>query len=238
MTRPAIRRTQRLELDAPHPARFGGTKVVLRDLSPIGAGVRHWQQLPDKRGELRFEWEQERLNVACTVIHSRLERWTHNGVSLTLYRTGLRFLLPVTPVAEELKKILARSLEGVAAARVSNAYAVSLDEAKERLQDGSAVEAALNLNDLFTDATPASGYVVCVFENGRWREEQVEKAMQPDEGFAVPAAEGPEAIALLERTYEAGDREQRRMIQTFANLTVTEPSDVPSHRFRLFGRIW
>ncbi|HEY5610136.1 MAG TPA: PilZ domain-containing protein [Thermoanaerobaculia bacterium] len=235
---PAIRRQQRFELAAPHPGHLGSTKVVLRDLSPIGAGIRHWQQFPDRRGELRFEWDGQPLNVACSVIHSRLERWMHHGVSLTLYRSGLRFLLPVTPVAEELKRILAARLEGVLAAQVSNAYAVSIDEAKERLAMEPEGEIAVNLNDLFADSSPERGYITCVYRNGVWSESCVATPTQPEEGFTITAAEGADAIALLRKTYEAGDREQRRMIQTFANLTVTDPSDVPPQRFKLFGKTW
>jgi len=236
--RPAIRRHQRLELEAPHPGHLGSTKIVLRDLSPIGAGIRHWQQIHDRRGELRFDWDGQPLNVACTVIHSRLERWTHHGVSLTVYRSGLRFLLPVTPVADELKRILATSLENVLAAQVSNAFAVSIEEAKERIANEPEGEIDVNLNDLFAQSPPERGYLTCVYQNGAWIDSRVAVPAQPEEGFTVTAAEGAGAIALLKKTYEAGDRVQRRMIQTFANLTVTDPSDVPPQRFKLFGKIW
>ncbi len=68
-----------------------------------------------------------------------------------------------------------------------------------------------------------SGFTVWrLGEDGQWKKSSSLLADQPEDGFTVAAGEPAEQVDLLQRNYESGDAEARRMIRILAELSVAK----------------
>ena len=65
-----------------------------------------------------------------------------------------------------------------------------------------------------------SGYVSWTLEPAGWKRRKSLLPDQPDTGFTVSASEPEDQVAMLRKTYENGDEEQRRLTRLLAELSV------------------
>src|SRR5258708_26927086 len=89
---PRTRRVQRIHLAQPIVARLGAAKVVLVDVSVLGARVEHHTPLiAGSHSRLSFAWEGEEVAADCRIVRSRLERFSVGADGLTVYHSGVEF---------------------------------------------------------------------------------------------------------------------------------------------------
>jgi hypothetical protein len=62
--------------------------------------------------------------------------------------------------------------------------------------------------------------VTWTLEEKGWKKRPSLLPDQPDNGFTLAASEPEEQVALLRKTYENGDTEQRRLTRLLAELSV------------------
>src|ERR1700682_2576004 len=89
---PRPRRVQRIHLAQPIVARLGTAKVVLVDVSILGARIEHHTPLiAGSHSRFAFDWEGEEIASGCRIVRSRLERFSVGADGLTIYHSGLEF---------------------------------------------------------------------------------------------------------------------------------------------------
>jgi hypothetical protein len=188
------RQFQRLTLAEPVDAWFGDWSVRLLNLSATGAGVETDELLPeDAQALLRFFWRGQELE-----LRARTARKVET-------RTGLEFL----EESETLCELLAASATELLRAQEANA-------AGQR-------EANVFGDETLTAASARArltGYVTWTLNEGGWKATHSLLPDQPPNGFTVSAGEDGEQVAMLCRTYEAGDAEARRLTRMLAELSV------------------
>jgi hypothetical protein len=220
------RRSDRIAFRVPRPAKFATRQVVLVDLSTRGAGIRHHEKIDlQTHGTLRFQLERSSHTIECLLTRSTLEMVNVGTRSLQIYRSGLKFVGiedAAASVKEAIRKRVARALLRQRADALGDA---SLEEGI----DDSSGSIPIDLLATYIDR---SLYIRCTLERGgRWKQEKVNDASQPLNGFTLPADEAPGDVALLTKTYEVATEEQRRLIRLFASIATSEPSDVPKRRY-------
>jgi hypothetical protein len=226
------RRVERFRFDTPIAALFGSRRVVVSDLSAIGAGIVHREQLGrEDRPLLTFAWEDIRIEMRCSVVRTALEQQQHGGIALTVYHSGLVF--EPADASADLDRQLGTRLDDAIVRQRSNAFAIPIESARHLpllsfdAEESRVVAPSLNLNEFFEINPTASLFVRCRLVHGRWTQETVNAADQPEDGFTVSAAETAEEIETLCWTYQQSDHEGRNLIRTFAHLTITEPPNTP-----------
>src|SRR5436189_5858355 len=89
---PRTRRVQRIHLAQPLVARLGAARVVLIDISLLGARIEHHTPLmAGSHTRVSFRWEDEEITADCRIVRSRLERFSVGADGLTIYHSGLEF---------------------------------------------------------------------------------------------------------------------------------------------------
>ncbi|HVS30050.1 MAG TPA: hypothetical protein VMS98_01230, partial [Thermoanaerobaculia bacterium] len=78
-----------------------------------------------------------------------------------------------------------------------------------------------------TVRTKAAGFLCYRFENGRWSKHRAFLPEQPATGFTVARWVEPSEVTRLCQVYEAADAEGRRLIQLFAELSVSDELEIP-----------
>ena len=239
LERPFRRRRglDRLRFPSPLPARLGDARVVLRDLSAEGAGVLHQRQVPrNYRCLLVFEWEGKQFEMQCSVTRTSLERERHGPLSLTVYHSGLLFSDPASETEETMQQVIAVRVAMALERQRSNALAVSLESARElpplEFEDGEGLSSSIDLSSFFIprDTRPRV-FIRCILSDGRWVRQVCVSPEQPADGFTVAADEPEAEIELLCLSYQQANEEGRRMIRTFAHLSVTEPAGIPRNYY-------
>jgi hypothetical protein len=76
-----------------------------------------------------------------------------------------------------------------------------------------------------------SGYICYHLENNTWRKKRTQDPGQPAEGFTISATEDHGQADLLCEAYLKSDKEGRRMIQLFAQLSIVEGEGMVPGRF-------
>ena len=79
--------------------------------------------------------------------------------------------------------------------------------------------------------TKESGYVCYQLDQQTWKKKRTHDPGQPPEGFTISALEDSDQADLLCDAYARSDREGRRMIQLFAQLSIMEGEGVVPGRF-------
>ena len=78
-----------------------------------------------------------------------------------------------------------------------------------------------------------TGYICFQLENNRtWKKKRTPDPGQPSEGFTVSASEDQAQIQMLCEAYAKSDRDGRKMIQLFAQLSIIEGEGIQPGRFQ------
>ncbi len=76
-----------------------------------------------------------------------------------------------------------------------------------------------------------SGYICYHLVADSWRKKRTQDPGQPEEGFTISATEDHAQADLLCDAYLKSDRDGRRMIQLFAQLSIVEGEGIAPGRF-------
>ena len=240
---PRTRRVQRIHLAQPIVARLGASRVVLVDVSILGARVEHHTPLvAGSHSRLSFAWEGEEVAADCRIVRSRLERFSVGADGLTVYHSGVEFESLDAPSTSTLKRMIGAHITRALEEQKLNARGVlpqhdpshmpifrrggQLSANKSDVSEaagGSALPTARMMKE--------SGYVCYHLEHRTWRRKRTHDPGQPQEGFTISSLEDPQQAELLCDAYERSDREGRRLIQLFAQLSIVEGEGIPPGRF-------
>jgi hypothetical protein len=242
MQYPANRRVQRVRLAQPLIARLGTTQVVLVDVSVMGARIEHHVPLSaGARARLLFLWEDEEISTDCRIVRSRLERFSVGADGLTVYHSGLEFDNMDPDTKSRLKEMIARFITRALEEQKLNAKGVMPPSVDNMPIFRFGGQLTANRKDV-TEAVGASvlptsrvatetGYICYHLENNQWKKKRTHDPGQPSEGFTISALEDRAQADLLCEAYYKSDREGRKMIQLFAQLSIVEGEGVPPGRF-------
>ena len=192
------RQFQRLNLAEPLDGWFGDYAVRLVNISATGALLSCDEQLPDDaRALLRFWWRGREIEVLARTAR-RVDA-----------QTGIEFLEESEPLfdllAESATELLRAQEANAAGRREGNVFG-------DETLTAASMRAGL------------SGYVAWTLGENGWKATPSLLPDQPENGFTVSAGEDQEQVALLCRTYEAGDAESRRLTRMLAELSVAGSS--------------
>lgn len=193
----------------------GRVAVYVVDLSLAGARVAHQELLPPvgQTSVLTFQWEGRRFSGPCEVRRTRVEKEASSKFDKALHHTGL-YLMRTDPESHHLlREIVERSVLR------------ALDEQKANARGMPAV-AALSFQTGGGDQ-----YLRCEIRQESWVKISTRDPQQPDNGFTISTAEPPSKVAMLCRAYEIGDTDGRRLIRTFAALSISKSEGIPTRRY-------
>jgi hypothetical protein len=238
---PRTRRVQRIHLAQPLMARLGTTQVVLVDISVLGARIEHNVPMAaGARARLIFTFDDDEIATECRIVRSRLERFSTGADGLTVYHSGLEFEDTPPQMKERLKQMIARFITRALEEQKMNARGVMPQHDVERMpifRYGGMLSA--NSKDLKGEtALPTSriakdtGYICYHLENNVWRKKRTHDPGQPLEGFTISANEDRSQADLLCEAYQRSDKEGRRMIQLFSQLSIVEGEGIMPGRFQ------
>lgn len=228
----ARRSLGRLSFRMPRPARFATHEIILIDLSMKGAGIRHHVKIdPHTKGLLRFRLERQHHEVECMLTRSRLELVKQGDKTLQIYRSALRFeaikqIEGGDDGLESIREAMRKRVERAVRRQQADAFAdpqimSSIDESSGAIP-----------TDLLASWMESRRYIRCTLDrNGHWKSERVDSAEQPINGFTVSAEERDREVALLRKTWELADDDQRKLIRIFAQLALTDPSEEKRGRY-------
>ena len=199
------REFQRLRLDPPIPATFGKTTVSIAEIGILGARLRHADPIAEEYGELRFTSVENEVTLRCEIV-----RRTGDAPSL---ESGVRFLSAVGASGDRLRELLARM--------VTHEFEVRRNMPKHTIPADSAVDGDRTVR------TKDAGFLCYRLENGHWEKHRAFLPEQPATGFTVARWVEPAEIKRLCQVYEASDQEGRRLIQLFAELSVSDELEIP-----------
>jgi len=237
---PRTRRVQRVHLAHPLVARLGAARVVLVDISVLGARVEHHEPIAaGTKATLSFVWEDEEIEAQCRIVRSKLERFAGGADGLTVYHAGLEFLGLSEETKAHLKSLIGRFIARALEEQKLNArgvipqhdvsdmpifrYGGQLTANPDKVQ----VETQLPTSRIAKE----SGYICFHLENNTWRKKRTQDPGQPAEGFTISATEDHGQADLLCEAYLKSDKEGRRMIQLFAQLSIVEGEGMAPGRF-------
>ena len=196
------REFQRLRLDPPLPATFGGIAVTVVEIGVLGARVRHDGPLNLTGGDLRFRVESGDLLLRSEVVR----------LIPSESATGVRFLAAVGDSGDKLRTMLGslvtRELENRRHPQPETLSPTTIDGDK-------------------TVRGEDADYVAYRLENGQWQRRRVFLPEQPAAGFTVAKGEDVAEMQRLCRVYQASDEEGRRLIRLFAELSISEVLEIP-----------
>jgi hypothetical protein len=240
---PRTRRVQRIHLAQPIVARLGASKVVVVDVSVLGARVEHHTPLvAGSHSRLVFEWEGEEIAADCRIARSRLERFSVGADGLTVYHSGLEFDSLDGESSATLKRMIGAYISRALEEQKLNARGVLPQHDPARMPifrrggqltanssevaegaGGSALPTARMVKD--------SGYICYHLDNNSWRKKRTHDPGQPLEGFTISALEDHSQADMLCDAYQRSDRDGRKLIQLFAQLSIIEGEGVAPGRF-------
>lgn len=240
---PRTRRVQRVHLAQPVIARLGATQVALVDISVFGARIEHHMPLiAGAHTRLAFRWDEDDIATECRIVRSRLERFSVGGDGLTVYHSGLEFENVDAATREQLKGLIGRFITRALEEQRLNARGVMPQHHVEKMpifRYGGQLTA--NTKDVRASAgasalpisrmTKEAGYVCYHLDNRQWRKKRTHDPGQPSEGFTISAMEDHAQVDLLCEAYERSDRDGRRLIQLFAQLSIADGEGVIPGRF-------
>lgn len=193
----------------------GKVVVFILDVSLAGVRVAHQDPLPQVGGidVLTFEWEGRRFTGTCEVRRTRVERPARSEFDKSLSHTGL--FLTVDAANEQILRDI-----------VASSVARALDEQKANANGIPAVAAQS------VQTGKGDDFIRYELRAGSWSKTATREARQPHgEGFTISASETAAKAAMLCRAYESGDADGRRLIRTFAALSISKSEGVPTRRY-------
>ena len=242
MQPPRTRRVQRIHLATPVLARLGTTQVVLVDISLLGARVEHHIPLTaGARAKLSFVWDDEEIHTECHIVRSRLERFSVGADGLTVYHSGLEFEETDPEIKARLKTLIGRFISRALEEQKMNARGEIPQHDVNKMPIFRHGQLTANSKDVAEEvgesALPTSriakesGYICYHLENNTWRKKRTHDPGQPTEGFTISATEDRAQADLLCEAYRRSDKEGRKMIQLFAQLSIMEGEGIAPGRF-------
>jgi hypothetical protein len=187
------RRYQRLALVEPLDGWFGDYAIRLIDVSATGALIECDEPIPsDARALLRFFWRGIEVEIVAETARADEQR---SGLHFVEENADLWAL--IADSATELLHALEANARGDRAANIVGDQTLT-----------SAMHAH------------ASGYVTWSLGADGWSSRAAEQPQQPEDGFTISAGEPAEQVEMLQRTYELGDDDAKRMTRMLAELSV------------------
>lgn len=223
-------------------AKLGTASVVLVDISVLGARVEHHMPMQaGARAKVSFTWDDEEISSDCRIVRSRLERFSVGADGLTVYHSGLEFEDMRADTKLLLKTIIGRFISRALEEQKLNARGVMPEHDVHKMPIFRHGQLTANPNDIAqaagsvslptTRIAKESGYICYHLENNTWRKKRTHDPGQPVEGFTISATEDQEQADLLCEAYKTSDREGRKMIQLFAQLSIMEGEGIRPGRF-------
>jgi hypothetical protein len=199
------REFQRLRLDPPIDARMGERQVSIVEIGILGARIHHTEPIGEEYADLQFRSGNAELRLRCEVVRTFGEA--------PALASGVRFLAAVGDSGDQLREMLARL--------VAHEFEVRRSMPRNSIPDESAVDGDRTVRG--KDA----GFLCYRFEKGHWRKQRAFLPEQPAAGFTVARWVEPSEISRLCQVFEAADDEGRRLIQLFAELSVSNELEIP-----------
>jgi hypothetical protein len=193
-----------------------GTVIVyVLDVSLAGVRVAHQDPLPAVGGTsiLTFEWEGRRFSAPCEVRRTKTEKPARSQFEKPLYHSGLLILSKDPADDGILRDIIQACVTRAMDEQRANAMGIPA-VAAQSFQTGKGEE-----------------LLRCELRGGKWTKTATREAQQPAEGFTVSASEMPSKVEMLCRAYESGDADGRRLIRTFAALSISKSEGIPTRRY-------
>lgn len=209
--RPEERREfQRLKLSPPVRATLGSSSVSIVEIGVLGARVQHPDPFEMDYANLRFTHKTGEIELKCEVVRTYAAsiQFPANGL-----QSGLRFVAAVAESGDRLRTMLADL--------------VTRELEVRRTTPSRTPMPPLSVDGDRTVRGKDAGFLCYRFENGNWSKRAVFLPEQPSTGFTVARSSDLDEIQRLCRVYEASDDEGRRLIQLFAELSVSDALEIP-----------
>ncbi len=214
-------------------------QVVLVDVSLLGARIEH--HIPLNAGgasRLGFHWEDDDIACDVRIVRSRLERFSVGADGLTVYHSGLEFLGMDEGTRARLKGMIELFITRALEEQKLNARGIMPLHQVDKMPIFRYGQLAINQKDVSGETllptsriAKESGYICYHLEHNTWRKKRTHDPGQPAEGFTISANEDHSQADLLCEAYEKSDRDGRRMIQLFAQLSIMEGEGIAPGRF-------
>jgi hypothetical protein len=198
------REFQRLTVDPAISATLGNREVSIIEIGVLGARVRHAEPIGADYAELHFQHDGAALTLRCEVIRSSGDGPIESGV---------RFLAAVGESGDRLRELLARL--------VAHELEVRRKMPRHIIPTEGAVDGDRTVRG--KDA----GFLCYRLESGHWKKTRAFLPEQPSTGFTVARWVEPTEIQRLCQVFEAADAEGRRLIQLFAELSISDEMEIP-----------
>jgi hypothetical protein len=193
----------------------GNVVVYVLDVSLAGVRVAHQDPLPEvgKTSTLVFEWEGRRFTGTCEVRRTKVEKPPKSKFDKPLYHSGL-FITAKDKLSEQVIKDI-----------IQACFERAMDEQRANAEGIPAIAAQS------FQTGKGDTFIRCELKPTGWTRTDTKDPQQPVNGFTISASETPSKIAMLCRTWEIGDAEARRLIRTFAALSISKSEGIPTRRY-------
>lgn len=194
---------------------MGTVPVFVLDVSLAGVRVAHQDPLPTigQTAPLKFEWEGRRFSGVAEVRRTKVEKPARSQFEKPLYHSGL-FLVSKDATSDAIIRDI-----------IQACYERAMDEQRANAEGIPAVAASS------IQTGKGDNFIRCELRASGWVKSETKDPQQPANGFTVSANETPAKIAMLCRTWEIGDAEARRLIRTFAGLSISKSEGIPTRRY-------
>jgi len=194
---------------------IGNVVIFVVDLSLSGLRVAHQEALPPigDRCVVTFQWQGRRVTMRCEVRRTVIAKAAKTLLEKTLYHTGLLIVAKDEVVDASLREI------------IEAAVTRALDEQRANANGIPAIAAQSFQTGKGDDC------LRCELGPRGWTKTRTTDRSQPINGFTVSCDEAPAKVEMLCKAYESGDLEGRRLIRTFAGLSISRSEGIPTRRY-------
>lgn len=206
------RRYQRIVPPNPIRARAGQTRVFVLDASMNGFRVAHQEPI-NSPCTLRIEWEGGPILAECVVVRRGVHRPAQTALEKPTHHSGLHIERILPAYESALRQMIAYYVER------------ALDEQRANARGIPAAAAAS------FQTGKGTSFIRCDFIAGRWLRTPTQKSDQPPDGFTISANEEADQIERLCSAYERADNPGRKLIRTFAALSISKAEGIPTRRY-------
>jgi hypothetical protein len=200
------REFQRLRLSPHISGTLGSVPVSILEIGVLGARIQHSEPVNAADQELHFTNAGRDIGIKCEIVR------TYPGVPGAM-ESGVRFLAAIGDAGDRLRDMLG--------------ILVMKEIDRRRTSPGSSPLPSHSVDGDKTVRGSDAGFLCYRFDNGKWSKRAVFLPEQPSAGFTVARASDSDEIKRLCRVYEASDEEGRRLIQLFAELSVSDVLEIP-----------